>query len=438
MIAGDPRVLVAPGQRRTSDGTLAIGDVDVATLAQRFGTPLVVFDAATFERTLAEYEAACAPHGIALAYAGKAFLVVGLARRLAAHPALELDVCSLGEIATAERGGFPAERMYLHGCGKSDAELDAAIAGRVGRIVVDGIAELEQLAERAGSKPVEIGLRINTGIQAHTHEFVRTGGENTKFGIAPQDLERALDLLDRAPTFACGTLHAHIGSQIFDEAPFAANLEALLEEAARAHRRGRTVQRLILGGGFGVDEDLTAPAAFDPAAILADLAERSRAGAARAGIPPVRLGIEPGRALVASAGTTLYRIVAIKDAGERRFVVIDGGMADNPRPAIYGAFHQPLVARSAAKGPLRRVTLCGRSCENDEMVEAELPGDLAAGDLLALCTTGAYTYAMASNYNRFPRPAVVEVESEVEIDGANVRLLARRETLDDVLRCDVL
>ena len=431
MKARDPRVLTAAGHSRDSEGTLWIGRVPATSLVERFGTPLVVFDAGVFERNLAEYEAACDAGGIALAYACKALLVVGIARRLRAHPGIALDVCSLGEILTAERAGVPAARMYLHGCGKSDEELDAALEGRVARIIVDGISELERLAVRAGARAVaaDIGLRINTGIAAHTHEFVRTGGENTKFGIAPRELEQALTIL-RTSRMRLTTLHAHIGSQIFEEAPYAASLETLLEVAAASARCGTAISELIVGGGFGVEEDVASPA-FDRAGVLADLARRTREGAERLGIPAPRLGVEPGRDLVAAAGTTLYRVVAIKDAGDRRFVVIDGGMADNPRPAIYGAFHQPLVARSAARGMLGRATICGRSCENDELVEAELPRDLALGDLLGLCTTGAYTYAMASNYNRFPRPAVVEVE-----DG-EARLLVRRETLDDVLRNDL-
>ncbi|MBV8073865.1 MAG: alanine racemase, partial [Candidatus Eremiobacteraeota bacterium] len=355
-------------------------------------------------------------------------------RRLAAHDAdaVELDVCSLGEIVTAERGGFPAQRMYLHGCGKSEAELEAALEGRVGALVVDGIDELRALGERAGSRRLRIGLRINTGIVAHTHDFVRTGGENTKFGILPQDLPAALTLLDAHRTLELDALHAHIGSQIFDEAPYATNLEALLDAAAAAHANGRRVARLILGGGFGVDEDVAASQRLDLRAILAGLARRAAEGARRRRIPVPALGVEPGRALVATAGTSLYTVVAIKDSGSRRFVVIDGGIADNPRPAIYGAFHQPLVAWSEAEGALCRATVAGRSCENDELVDADLPAELRAGDLLALCTTGAYTYSMASNYNRFPRPAVVEV------GDASHRPIARRETLEDVTRNDIL
>ena len=188
----------------------------------------------------------------------------------------------------------------------------------------------------------------------------------------------------------------------------------------------------MLGGGFGIDEDVAAAETFDIEATLADLARRMRETASQAGIPVPRLGIEPGRSLVANSGTTLYRVAAIKDSGTRRFVVIDGSIADNPRPAIYGAFHQPLVASSQARGPLRRVTIAGRSCENDEMLDADLPDDLRTGDLLVLCTTGAYTYAMASNYNRFARPAVAEVES------GRHQLVIRRENFEDVLRNDVV
>ncbi len=430
--AADPRVLCAIGHTRNANGMLAIADVGVDELAKKYGTPLVVFDASTFEKTLERFHRAADPHGISIAYAAKALLFVALVRRIARHAWLKLDVCSSGEIATAERGGLAASRMYLHGCGKSDAELDAAIEGRVAFIVVDGIDELEVLATRARGRALSIGLRFNTGIEIQTHDFVRTGGENTKFGIAPGDLERTFDVLDAHPNIALGALHAHMGSQIFDEAPYAANLDVLAELAARAHARGRTIPSLLLGGGFGIDEDVAAAETFDIEATLADLARRMRETASQAGIPVPRLGIEPGRSLVANSGTTLYRVAAIKDSGTRRFVVIDGSIADNPRPAIYGAFHQPLVASSQARGPLRRVTIAGRSCENDEMLDADLPDDLRTGDLLVLCTTGAYTYAMASNYNRFARPAVAEVES------GRHQLVIRRENFEDVLRNDVV
>ena len=237
--AADPRVLCAIGHTRNANGMLAIADVGVDELAKKYGTPLVVFDASTFEKALERFHRAADPHGISIAYAAKALLFVALVRRIARHAWLKLDVCSSGEIATAERGGLAASRMYLHGCGKSDAELDAAIEGRVAFIVVDGIDELEVLATRARGRALSIGLRFNTGIEIQTHDFVRTGGENTKFGIAPGDLERTFDVLDAHPNIALGALHAHMGSQIFDEAPYAANLDVLAELAARAHARGR-------------------------------------------------------------------------------------------------------------------------------------------------------------------------------------------------------
>lgn len=430
--AADPRVLCASGHARDANGVLTISGVNVDDLARSYGTPLVIFDATLFEQTVERFHRAAEPYGISVAYAAKALLFVKLVRRIARHAWLKLDVCSSGEIATAQRGGLAPARMYLHGCGKSDAELDAAIEGRVAFIVVDGIDELETLIARAHGRSVSIGLRFNTGIEIHTHEFVRTGGENTKFGIAPGDLERALDIIDAHPNVTLGALHAHMGSQIFDEAPYVASLDVLTELAVRAHARNHAIPTLLLGGGFGIDEDVATPEKFDIEGTLADLARRINESSSRAGIPAPKLGIEPGRSLVAAAGTTLYRVAAIKNSGSRRFVVIDGSIADNPRPAIYGAFHQPLVARSAATGPLRRVTIAGRSCENDEMLDADLPDDLRTGDLLVLCTTGAYTYAMASNYNRFGRPAVAEVES------GRHQLAIRRENSEDVLRNDVV
>jgi len=431
--AADPRTLVAKGHTRNADGTLCIGGLRADELARTYGTPLVVFDAATWESNVARFLSAARPHGISVAYAAKAFLTVGLARRISRRAELELDVCSLGEIATAERAGFPSSRMYLHGCGKNELELDAAIDRRVAFIAVDGIPELEQLASRAAQRDarVDVVLRINPGIDVHTHEFMRTGGENTKFGIVPGDVPRALEVVERRGSVSVRGLHAHLGSQIFEPAAFAASLDLLMELWVTLWTTHRPSQ-LLIGGGFGVDEDVAAERKLDLGSLLGGLASAAQEKAQAAGVPVPRLGIEPGRGLAATAGTTLYRVAAIKDSGTRRFVVIDGGIADNPRPAIYGAYHQPLVAASSAAGELRSVTIAGRSCENDEMVRASLPDDLRVGDLLALCTTGAYTYAMASNYNRFGRPAVVEVE-----DGRH-QLLIRRENTEDVMRNDVL
>ena len=403
----------------------ALGGVSARELAATYGTPLFVIDLDQLDLDIDRFLRACAPRGIAVAYAGKAFLCAAFAEHLAGTP-LRLDVCSLGELLTAERGGFPAGRMYFHGCGKTDEELSAIVDRRVAFDVIDNAEELERLAALASaSEPVDVMLRLNTGIEAHTHAFVRTGGENTKFGIALDRFPEVLARLGQLPQLRLIGLHAHIGSQISEVAPFSANVDELLAAARIAAERGFAVEELICGGGIAVAEGPDDPHPLDVEALAAGLAER----AAGHGL---RLAIEPGRALVARAGSSLYRVMAVKIQGRRRFVVVDGGLADNPRPLLYGARHLPEVLAAAELGPDEPATLAGRSCENDEMGDYVLPRGLAAGDLVALRTTGAYTYSMAGNYNRFGRPPVVFVR-----DGHHRRVV-RGESPDDVVRLDVI
>jgi len=406
-----------------------IGGVPVAMLAAAYDTPLLAFDEAALDERIATFGALGAELGIDVAYAGKAFLCVAFARKLAAS-ALGLDVCSLGELLTAEAAAFPTERLVMHGCGKTDAELAAIEAGRVGRTIVDNAEELARLAALRPARPIDVLLRANTGIEAHTHAFVRTGGEDTKFGFPSGDVPAAIAAAAAAPGLRLRGLHAHVGSQVVDAAPFLANLDALLELAAAAASAGVAFDQLVVGGGFGVPATAREPV-LDLRATLRAVAARARDGAAARGLPELRIGIEPGRAIVAAAGTSLYRVASVKTHGQRRFAIVDGGMADNPRPALYGATHLPALAGRTSHAPLVPTTVCGRSCENDELATAELPRDLRVGDLLTLATAGAYTYSMASNYNRFAKPAVAFAR-----DGVH-RLVVRRQAMDDVLREDV-
>jgi len=418
----------ARGQRRDPDGTLVIGGVRADVLARTYGTPLLVLDRGVLDETVGQFIGAARAARVDVAYAGKALLFTGLASYFA-QTQLALDVCSLGELHTAERAGFPAQRMHLHGCGKTDDELAAALDGRVGAIVVDNLFELERLVALRGERSCAVVLRVNVGIEAHTHDYVRTAGENTKFGMGEPEFRRALEILARVPALAFLGVHSHIGSQIFEVEPLLENVDATFGYVGHALRAGMTPELAIFGGGLGVDE--RGAEGLPLGSLFAKMRARADDAAHELGIAPLRLGVEPGRAVIARAGTSLYRVVATKRFGKRRFVVIDGGMADNPRPALYGAFHQPLVAVSSAREAASEATICGRSCENDEMVEAHLPGDLAYGDLLALATTGAYTFSMASNYNRFARPAVVWTAA-----GTHT-LAVRRESLDDIIRNDV-
>jgi diaminopimelate decarboxylase len=401
-----------------------LGGVCARELADAYGTPLFVIDLDELDLEIDRFVRACAPHGIAIGYAGKAFLCAALAEHLAATP-LRLDVCSLGELVTAERGGFPAGRMYFHGVAKTEDELRAIVDRRVAFGVIDNHEELERLAPLASQdRPVDVMVRVNTGISAHTHAFVRTGGENTKFGVAVNRLPGFFARIAALPQLRLIGLHAHIGSQISEVAPFLANVDELLGAAELAAGAGLPVAELICGGGIGVEEAPDDPRPLSVEALAAGLAER----AAGRGL---RLAIEPGRALIARAGSSLYRVMAVKTQGRRRFVVVDGGMADNPRPLLYGARHLPEVLAARRAGPDEPATLAGRSCENDELGDYVLPRDLAAGDLVALRNTGAYTYSMASNYNRFGRPPVVFVR-----DGHHRRVV-RGESAEDVARLDL-
>lgn len=405
-----------------SDKTLS--QVPARELAETYGTPLVVIDVDEFELEVERFVRAFVERGIAVGYAGKALLITALAELLAATP-LRLDVCSLGELVTGERGGFPSRRIYFHGVAKTDAELAAIAEGRVAFGVLDNAEEIERLAALArADAPAHVMLRINAGIEAHTHEYIRTGGENTKFGVPAREAEAAIRRIAALPQLRLIGLHSHVGSQIVDVEPLVANLDALIPFADAARALGLPVAELNVGGGIGIEGAPGEPRPIDLDAFADRLA-------VQAASTPYRLAIEPGRALIARAGSLLYRVVTVKRQGARRFVVVDGGMTDNPRPLLYGAHHPADLVASAAMGEPEPATLAGRSCENDEIGAYVFPADLRAGDLIAMRYTGAYTYSMASNYNRFGKPAVVFVR-----DGSH-RLVARAETEDDVARLDL-
>lgn len=402
----------------------ALGAVPARELVAAYGTPLTVIDVGELELEIERFVRAFVDRGITVGYAGKAFLVAAMAELLAATP-LRLDVCSLGELLTGERGGFPAARMYFHGVAKTDAELQAIAARRVAFGVIDNAEEIERLAEMTNAgAPVDVMLRINTGIDAHTHEMVRTSGENTKFGLPRADALTAIERIVALPQLRLIGLHSHVGSQIVDVDPLVANFDALIEYAAAARALGAPVDELALGGGIGIEN---APGDARPI----DLDSFAESLKRRAIGTPYRLSIEPGRALVARAGSTLYRVVTVKQQGTRRFIVVDGGMTDNPRPLLYGAHHPAELISSKARGWPVPATLAGRSCENDEIGEYLLPSDVRAGDVIALRYTGAYTFSMASNYNRFGKPAVVFVR-----DGTHRRVV-RAETPAEMTRSDL-
>jgi diaminopimelate decarboxylase len=418
------------------DGRLSIGGCDLGELAGRFGTPLFVYDETHLRARCREYVAAFGPD--AVAYAGKAFLCRAMVR-LVHEEGLHLDVATGGELHVALSAGFPPERIVFHGNNKSDEELSAALAAGVGRIVADSFAELDRLESlvKGGLPTPRVMLRVTPGVEAHTHEYIETGTEDSKFGfpVRPGDALEAARRVADSPHLELAGLHCHIGSQIHVLQTYAAAAAIVVDLAAQVEAAAGpgSVKELNLGGGLGIayhDGD-EPPTVVDYAATLRRSVEAAVRDSGLSNMPA--LLVEPGRSIAASAGVTLYRVGTIKEiAGVRTYVAVDGGMSDNARPATYGARYEAfLPERVTAERPLV-ATVAGKHCEQGDLLvrNATLPADLAVGDLLCTPATGAYGYAMASNYNKVPRPGIVFVS-----DG-NARLVVRRETVDDLLRLE--
>lgn len=418
-----------------STGHLEIGGCDVVDLARDFGTPLYVIDEELLRKNCREYFRAFTggERSDLVIYAGKAFLVAAMCR-ITAQEGLGLDVVSGGELAIALKAGFPPERIFLHGNNKSHEELLLALRSRVGRIVVDNYYELEILEHLAVQEGIRqaVMLRIAPGIEAHTHSYITTGQTDSKFGFTLDngDALRAVQrTLEPGRLDLCG-LHCHIGSQIFELDAFcqaSRTMVDFLQEARRA--TGWIARDLDLGGGLGVYycEGDTPP-------LITDYAQAVRSSADEAcrlwDYPRPRLIVEPGRSIINPAGTTIYTIGSIKEIpGIRKYVAVDGGMTDNPRPALYQAQYEGLVANKADEVPQEVVAITGRCCETGDMLIWDLPvPNVKSGDLLAIPGTGAYNYAMSSNYNSLPRPAVVLLQN------GQADLIVRRESYDDLMR----
>ncbi len=409
-------------------GSLAIGGVELIELAERFGTPLFVYDE---EHLRARCREAVAAWGDGVAYATKAFLCTAMAR-LAHEEGMWLDVSTGGELHVALAAGVPAARLVLHGNNKSDGELATALGAGVGRIVIDSFDEIERLARlaplsaTAADARQAVMIRVTPGVEAHTHDFVRTGQEDSKFGfgLASGAAADAAARLQMLPGLELVGIHAHIGSQVFRVDSFAEEVEVLADFFVPLG-----LPELCVGGGLGV-----AYLTRESAPSLSQWAETVHDACRRAGIPADTLvTAEPGRSIAASAGITLYRVGTIKDLpGLRTYVAVDGGMSDNPRPVLYGSGYETFLPRQAAASRPKSVRVVGKHCESGDVVvaDARLPGDVAVGDVVATPVTGAYGYSMASNYNKVPRPAVVFVAR------GDARVVVRRETYDDLVRLD--
>ena len=420
---------------RDDAGVLSIGGVDVVSLARDHGTPLWVVDETDLRSRCRAYRDAFPD--VAVCYASKAWCNVAILQ-IVVEEGLWIDVASGGELHTARVAGAPMEQVVFHGNNKSEEELRLAAELGVGRIVVDSFDELDrlQVVGRDTGHTFQVWLRVTPGIDAHTHEYVRTGHDDSKFGFT-----MSLGLADQAMVKALATdhvevvgAHAHIGSQIFGTDPFIANAEVMVELLARwRDEHGLTLSELNLGGGMGIrytHEDHPVEVARYGEAVLSSVA----AACAAHDLPTPMLAVEPGRAIVAPSTVTLYRVGTVKSLpGLRTYVSVDGGMSDNIRPALYEAEHEVALANRESDEALAAYSVVGKHCESGDLVKkrASLPGDVVPGDLLVVAATGAYTASMASNYNHLPRPAAVLVR-----DG-EVRPILRRETYDDVVARDI-
>jgi diaminopimelate decarboxylase len=412
----------------TAEPALSVGGVPLTEIAERFGTPAYVLDEEHVRHRCREYRKAMHPHRVA--YAGKAFLCRAMVRWVH-EEGLALDVCSAGELALARSVGFPAERIILHGNGKTPEDLAAALEYGVGRIVVDSASEIARLAALAGDRrtPQKVLVRVTPGVDPHVHRAVATGVEDQKFGLSLAS-GAAADAVRRVlgqPALSLVGLHCHIGSQIRVLDGYETAARRLV--AFMADLGG--LPELNLGGGHAVaysthERGLDVQAFADR--VLRTVAQESAAHH----VPVPEVTIEPGRAIVAAAGVTLYRVLGIKH-GVRTFVVVDGGMSDNPRPALYGSRYAVTRVGRRTGMTEERMTVVGRHCEAGDVIAADvpLPADLRPGDLLAVPCTGAYHHSMASNYNQVTRPPVVAVR------GGRAWPLVRRETLEDLIRRDV-
>jgi diaminopimelate decarboxylase len=432
--------------RRSGDGALTVGGLDVATLAERFGTPAYVLDEVDFRaRAMAFKEAFGAAFadlgGAEVYYASKAFTCVGAARWIA-EDGLGLDVCSAGELAVGLRGGVPAARMTLHGNNKLDDELRRALDIGIGRIAIDSLDEVDRIADLAAEIGVRarVLLRVTVGVEAHTHEYMSTAHEDQKFGLSLADgvAAAAIRRVLARPELELLGLHSHIGSQIFDTGGFEVAILRLLRlHADVAGEYGYVMPELDLGGGYGIAYT-SAHDPLEPKMLADQMASIVRQECRCLGIDVPRVSIEPGRAIAGPSAFTLYRVGAVKDVrldngGSRRYVSVDGGMSDNIRTALYGADYSCTVASRVSRASAVLSRVVGRHCESGDVVVRDefLPGDVGRGDLVAVPGTGAYCRSMASQYNHVPRPPVISVREGV------ARVLVRRETEDDLLALDL-
>ena len=434
-----------PSNAKQRDGVVSIGDCSVTAIAAKYGTPIFVLDEADLIGR-ARYWHEQLPeifgeNGGQVFFAAKSFISIEVAK-LMAKVGIGIDVCTGGELAVARAANFPAERIEMHGNNKSEREIEAAIDYRVATIVVDSLQEINRVARIAHEKGRKQGvlIRLNPGVEAHTHEFIKTAHEDVKFGfsIASGAAWDAVLEIAKHETLELQGVHTHIGSQIFSDEAFRETAVRLLGFLARYKSEfGVELAELNIGGGVGIayteaDQPITA------GQILTSLKSIITSECAKLGLKFPRISVEPGRAIIGPSMVTLYRVgttkeVRLADGKTRLYVSVDGGMSDNIRPALYGAEYSIHLSNRESSAALRNCRIVGKHCESGDIIidSVNLPSDIAPGDLLVVPATGAYGRSMASNYNHQPRPGVISV-----LNGA-ARTILRTETERDLLALDV-
>ena len=421
------------------NGNLTFGGVDTVKLAEQYGTPLYVMDeklvrqhCRSFKNSIDKFYGR---NGL-VCYASKAFSCTEMCR-IVKDEGIGIDVVSIGELYTALKAGFDTSKIGFHGNNKTNQELEFAVENKVGHIIVDNIEELERLDKIAENKSViaDIMFRIKPGIDAHTHDFVKTGQIDSKFGFALETGE-AFEAVKTALSLKNVNLlgvHCHIGSQIFDIAPFEEAARVMLSFIAKIKNElGFEVKELNLGGGFGIKyTENDAPSAYENYMERVSAVVHNTCKELNINLPFIL--IEPGRSIAGPAGITLYTVGARKVIPNiRTYVSIDGGMADNPRYALYKSEYEAVVANKASQERNETITLAGKCCESGDLIGENMKLQHAeSGDIVAVLATGAYNYSMSSNYNRIPKPAFIFV------NNGESRIAVKRETLDDIVRNDI-
>lgn len=413
------------------NGELTLGGTSLKTLAQSFGTPTIVYDEAQIRQQMRRYHSAFQQNdiGYVLSYASKAFTCLQMVK-LAAEEDFELDVVSEGELYTALEAGFDPQRIHFHGNNKTKHEIRYALESGIGYFVVDALDEID-LIEQYATKPVDVLLRVNPGVEAHTHEFIQTGQEKSKFGLSLKHgiaLE-AVEKIRNTNNIVLKGIHFHIGSQIEETTGMIETAKMVLNWL---DEHAITIDLLNLGGGFSA-QYVEGDQSFDIEAGITEIVQAIKAECQQLKYPIPTLSIEPGRSIVAEAGVTLYEVGTIKDIpGVNKYVSIDGGMSDHIRTALYDAKYQALLI-NRNETPDETVTIAGKLCESGDIIihEAKLPSSVKRGDYLAILATGAYHYSMASNYNQMQKPSVFFVK-----DG-KAREVVKRQSLRQLIINDV-